>query len=128
MTSKSPFMQLKSFLGYSATPEGQRALSDELAALGEADNGKQENFTTGLSAAGTAAQLAQDSMPEALKAVQSALNDKGLELQFDQVLVTNVTVLRKLPTETRQIGITFNGELTAEDGATILRRAALELA
>lgn len=131
MSTKSPLGTLKQFLGYLSIPEGQEASSEAIKALPDdallKQDGTQDNFTTGIAAAGTAAEVVQNSMPEILKDVQTTLNANGLALQCDQVMVTNVTVLRKLPTETRQIGLTFNGELTADDAATIVRRAALEL-
>lgn len=132
MSTKTPLGTLKQFLGYLATPECQEASSEALKAIGNdallKQDDTQENFTTGISAAGTAAAAIQNAMPPIFADVQTLLNSKGLTMQVSQVVVTNVVVLKQSPTETRSISLVFDGELTQENADNVRRRACMELA
>jgi len=87
----------------------------------------QDNYSTGLKTPEQVDAAIAATVPPALIDTQIALNANGLTMAVSSVMVHNVTVTKQTATESRQFGLQIHGEITAEDAANIVRRAALEL-
>lgn len=127
MTKLNALDKIKAHLGIELSKRQHNAPQTHPSPSAKAQDGKQENFTTGIAAGGTAAAEVQAGLPDVLMTAIKTLEAKGLQVQAHSLMVYNVTVIKPLTGGSSMIGLQFQGSVTQDDADTLVRRATLEL-